>query len=138
MNSGNCMIHMFLPYSRMVLLTRTRALLWTFLLLYSDVIHIHVNSQPQGIPSNNDEADHINLERMVLLGDKEDMQHMLSNTLHKQDNMTSTIFFKPKKSIHLSLSSYQLTTLFSFGPYLNTVNKLAQYMNRLEEDIDNN
>ena len=75
---------------------------------------------------------------MVLPGAREDMQHMLSNTLCKQDNTTSTVFFKPKKSICLSLSSYQLTTLFSFGPYLNAIKKLSQYVNRLEEDIDNN
>ncbi len=31
-----------------------------------------------------------------------------------------------------------MTTLFSFRPYLNAVEKLAQYMNRLEEHIDNN
>ncbi len=131
-------LHMFLLCSRMALLTRTRALLWTFLLLHSDVIHIHVNTQPQGLPSNNDEVEHINLERMVLPGDMEDMQCMLSNTLCKQDNTTNTVFFEPKKSIHLSLSSYQLTTLFSFRPYLNAIEKLAQYMNKLEEDIDNN
>ncbi len=106
MSPGNCVIHIFLPCSRMALLAQTRALFWTFLLLHLDIIHIHVNTQPQGLPSNNDEVEHINLERMVLPGDREDMQHMLSNTLHKQDNTTSTIFFECKKSICLSLSSY--------------------------------
>ena len=93
-------LHMFLLCSRMALLTRTRALLWTFLLLHLDVIHIHVNTQPQGIPSNSDKADHINLKRMVLLGDREDMQCMLSNTLCKQDNMTSKYCLFLTQEVH--------------------------------------
>ncbi len=50
MSLGNCVIHMFLHCSRMALLTQMRALLWTFLLLHSGIIHIHVNTQPQGLP----------------------------------------------------------------------------------------
>ena len=76
------------------------------------------------------------LEELETEQEKESRFKMLTNPLRQEQEYTEPVLFEPVQEIRLSLSSYQISSLFSFEPYIKSMENLAQYGIQMREDLN--
>ena len=85
--------------------------------------------------SRNPEEEHFGFKSMETPREEKERLAMLTNPLRIESPVKEPVLFEPVKPIKLSLSSYQVSSLFSFGPYIESVAKLKQYAFALTDDL---
>ena len=58
----------------------------------------------------------------------DDMRHRSPKPLLNEQEWVHPVIFKPQNKIHLTGSSYKLTTFMDFAPFLNGFQRVREYL----------
>ena len=116
-----------------------RCVLITFI-LFDQVQAFQIREQPRVLtrqvkPYANPESEEYDLETEYSKEDQKSRDKMLQNSLRGRSDVKEPVLFEPLQEVRLSLSTYQITSVFSFAPYKNSINGLIDYALSLRKDL---